>query len=296
MIIPARLGGLVASAILAAPILLAQPAAPDTALQSLLARLGEYALRYEASVPSLVAEEEYEQRYFTPHETRPTSTRSLRSEVLIVRLPLDVHWLLFRDVLAVDGHPVTDERGRLERLFRDSPTTALQKAQVLLRESARYNIGPIERNFNVPTLALIFLLPENQHRLTFSRTKTAQLARRKVAVLMANETARPTLIRSTGADTPVTATYWVDPDSGGVVQTELRFVSPAGGSRVWLRSEFAWDEKEQLWLPAAMSERYDLHATAESVDSRYYVEGHASYGKVRRIDVSVTTEEHLKAP
>lgn len=273
---------------------LAWPQPAPEPLEPLLTRVGAYALRYEASVAALVAEERYDQRYFTPHEKTPTESRLLLSEVLIVRLPLDVHWLMYRDVLAVDGRPVTAERGRLERLFRDSPGSAADQAQALLRESSRFNVGPVERNFNIPTLALVFLLPDNQRRLSVSSTKTEQLAGRSAVVLTAKETARPTLVRSRGLDTPLALTYWVDPNSGAVLQTEVRFVSPANGSRAWLRSTFAWSDKETLWLPSEMTERYDLRTAQESIDSRYYVEGHATYGNVRRFEV--TTQEQIRVP
>lgn len=70
-----------------------------------------------------MADETYEQRYFTPRESGPTQTRVLRSEVLIAQLPVDVKWLMYRDVLSVDGRAVTDERGRLERIFRESSSS-----------------------------------------------------------------------------------------------------------------------------------------------------------------------------
>jgi len=135
----------------------------------LLARMGTYTQRFERSMSALIADERYEQSYSNPRELPAMTRRSLRSVVLMIRLPLDVHWLVFRDVLESDGQPVSSDRGRLERLFRDSAGSALQHAQALLRESARFNIGPVERNFNTPTLPLVFLLPENQNRIRVSR-------------------------------------------------------------------------------------------------------------------------------
>ena len=148
----------------------------------ILARAGEYISRYEASLAMIVAEETYEQRYFTPHDSRPTEKRVLRSEVLIARLPLDVRWVMYRDVLSVDGREVGGEKGRLERIFRESHANALEKARALMRESARFNLGPVERNFNVPTLALAFLVPGNQERVAFASAYSRRRASRRAVM------------------------------------------------------------------------------------------------------------------
>jgi hypothetical protein len=262
-----------------------------------VARAGEYAVLYEASISAILAEETYVQRDFTAHEPHPTQERVLRSEVLIARLPLDLHWLMYRDVLAVDGRPVTDEKGRLERILRDHPPSdALRRAQALLKESSRFNIGPVQRNFNIPTLALVFLLPGNQARVSFSSGGTAKAEGRTWVVVKATESRRPTLLRSNGVDTPLTLTYWIDADTGGVYRTEVRFSSASGGSRARLVTTFAWSPRVQLWLPSEMTERYDLRVSPERLDSGYYVEGSATYGHVRRFEVTTQEENAIQKP
>jgi hypothetical protein len=259
--------------------------------------LERYAVRYEASVWTIVAEETYTQRYFTPHESRPAEERVLRSEVLIARLPVDVKWLMYRDVLSVDGRAVTDQRGRLERIFRESrPGDAVHRAQALLQESSRFNIGPVQRNFNIPTLALVFLLPSNQPRLSFSLGGMAEAEGRTWVVVKAVESTRPTLVRSNGVDTPLTLTYWIDADSGAVSRTEVRFTSARGSSRARLVARFAWNEGIELWLPSEMSERYDLRVSPESLDVRYYVEGSATYSNLRRFEVTTQEQIHIPEP
>lgn len=260
----------------------------------ILARAGEYISQYEASLAMIVAEETYEQRYFTPHDSRPTEKRVLRSEVLIARLPLDVRWMMYRDVLSVDGRDVGGERGRLERIFRESHANALEKARALMRESARFNLGPVERNFNVPTLALAFLVPGNQERVAFALAGEERADGRSWAILRGVEKTRPTLLRSRGLDMPLRLEYWIDPESGAVRRTELSFTSPRGASRGRLETTFARNPAAQLWLPVEMNERYDLRLSPESLSAGYYVEGNARYGNVRRFEV--TTEESAVAP
>ena len=272
-------------------------AAPGPDLGAVLARAGDYASRYAASVSAIVADETYEQRYFTPRESGPTQTRVLRSEVLIAQLPVDVKWLMYRDVLSVDGRAVTDERGRLERIFRESSSSdAVRRAQALLQESSRFNIGPVQRNFNIPTLALVFLLPGNQGRIRFAAGGAEETGGRTWVVVKGTESTRPTLVRSNGVDTPLTLTYWIDADNGAVSRTEVRFASASGNSRARLTTRFAWNEGTGLWLPAEMTERYDLRVSPETLDSRYYVESSATYGNVRRFEVTTQEEIRIREP
>lgn len=260
-----------------------------------MARAGEYAVRYESAMAAIVAEEAYEQRYFTPHDSRPTEERVLRSEVLIARLPLDVRWVMYRDVVTVDGRDVTSERGRLARIFRESsPAGALEKARALMRESARFNIGPVERNFNVPTLALAFLVPGNQGRVAFELAGPGSDVGDSWVILRGVEKARPTLLRSSGLDMPLRLEYWIEPASGAVRRAELSFSSPRGGSRGRLGTTFARNPATQLWLPAEMKERYEVRLSSERLTSGYYVEGTARYGNIRRFSVSM--EEAVTVP
>jgi hypothetical protein len=202
---------------------------------------------------------------------------------------------MYRDVLSVDGRQVTDQKGRLERIFRESTASdAVRQAQALLQESSRFNIGPVKRNFNIPTLALAFLLPSHQARVRFSSGGLAEAEGRTWVVVKATESMRPSLLRSNGVDTPLALTYWIDAETGAVSRTEIRFTSASGGSRGRLTTKFAWSDTTQLWLPAEMTERYDLRVSPESLDSRDYVEGVATYGHVRRF--GVTTQEGAANP
>ena len=75
-------------------------------------------------------------------------------------------WLGFRDVIEVNGKPVADRGLRLQALFR-SDVPDLQEARRIADEGARFNVGPVSRNFNVPTTALFFFHTGNLSRFTF---------------------------------------------------------------------------------------------------------------------------------
>src|SRR4029079_4179436 len=93
----------------------------------------------------------------------------------------------------------------------------------LANESARYNVGPISRNFNVPTSALFFFQPANLSRFTFTRKGTKKIEGVTAWEIEFKETKSPTLIMTRGGkDVPVEGTLWVDPEEGTVVQTRIK--------------------------------------------------------------------------
>ena len=87
----------------------------------------------------------------------------LDSEFGIVRLQGDGQWLGFRDVVAVDGVRVPDRDERLDQLFADaSSASGLDRATTvraarIVRESARFNIGTMQRTINNPAVVLELL-------------------------------------------------------------------------------------------------------------------------------------------
>ena len=135
-------------------LLLADPAAiaQDATLDDVLGRASDYIVDYQQRLSGVVSEETYLQVF----ERRPGTVaqrRELKSDVLLVRPPGASRYVQFRDVFEVDGRPVRDREERLTRLFLDPSAGATQMNRII-EESARYNIGNIERTMNVPTLPL----------------------------------------------------------------------------------------------------------------------------------------------
>ena len=116
---------------------------------------------FDAGFSNVVAEEHYEQRTSSnvlrgSHGGSQPTSRTLVSDFLLVKLSGQDVWLPFRDVFEVDGKPVRDRQDRLTKLFLQPAATALQQAEQIVAESARYNIG-VARNINIPVLALTVL-------------------------------------------------------------------------------------------------------------------------------------------
>src|SRR5580692_7235154 len=76
--------------------------------------------------------------------------RELNSDLLLVRPKGADRWVQFRDVFEVDGQPVHDRDQRLAKLFLSPGSGISDQAWQIADESARYNIGNLQRNINVP--------------------------------------------------------------------------------------------------------------------------------------------------
>jgi len=254
----------------------AQALAP-IAIADVLDRAGAYIEKYEQQFSAVVSEEHY-----TQSETRIagfTRRRELKSDVLVINAGAG-GWMGFRDVYEVDGRPVRDHDQRLTTLFVEATADTMTHARKIADESARYNLGSVIRNINVPTMALAFLRRDNLSRSTFSIDGTAKIENTNTIILGFTERGAPTIIRSGTADAPASGRFWIDPANGRIVRSQLR-VSPAKISAT-VTVTYAAAPKLDVWVPVSMSESYRASG-GESIS------GSASYRNFRRFSVDVST-------
>ena len=294
-----------------APVAAAGPAsAPaDPDLAALLEWAGEYVLEYEADFRVLVAEESCTQSVSQRREAiggpgwddgpQPSGeqghrVRRTRADLVFARLPGVLSWGSFRDVYEVDGVKVRDRDARLERLFRDDPTTAVERARAIVRENARYNIGS-ERTINIPTLPLLFLHPRNRSRFEFERAGRRRVAGVDAVEVRFLETARPTLVREGGAggDLPAQGSFWVDPTRGTVVRTDTRFRFGADRGIGEVRTEYRREPTLRMWVPSEMEERYEDWSNGSL---RSFTGSIARYSNFRQFTVTVEDEKAALPP
>ena len=76
-----------------------------------------------------------------------------------------------RRVFEVDERKQRDRNVRLQKLFLQPSKSSVAQADKIVKESARYNIGNIQRTINVPTLALVYLANDYQARMSFTDEK-----------------------------------------------------------------------------------------------------------------------------
>jgi hypothetical protein len=256
----------------------------------LVERVSTYVETFQRDFGSMVAEERYEQAIRQAlGATRsargvsgPTQT-VLVSDFLLVQVPGE-GWLPFRDVFERDGQRVRDREERLSALFLSGGRDSLAQAKKIMDEGARYNIGNVQRNINVPTLPLPFVTPPFRARFAFTIGKREDDG----LVLNFRETGRPTYIATTGGrNLPVEGRYWVDPESGVIRKTELVAVDTDVEARITVTYQL--DPGTRLWVPGRMEERYRRARDSNEV------RGTATYTRFRRFQVSTETSDATEA-
>jgi hypothetical protein len=284
-------------AICGCAVLLASPVrAQNRALAQILEKAGAYVGSFERQLTGIVAEETYVQ------QQNVNMPRKLKSDLLLVPVPGESRYVEFRDVFEVDGRAVRDREDRLTRLFLDPSESASAQLRAIAQESARYNIGTVQRTVNTPTLALVFLRAENQYAVTFALTTRATpgLQRLDLAtsaqekdfgvlpagtvVVTFKEAGRNTLIRGAkNRDVPASGRFWLDPATGGVVMSELIADDGAitGMIDVRYRPEASVGGE---WLPSEMRERYNAFGKAPIL-------GRATYDHFRTFQVNTSTDD-----
>jgi hypothetical protein len=276
----------------AAAAALAHPAAQQPpAMADVLGRASTYVLQLERDLAGTVSEEHYVQDVRRlgagqPGRGAPVATvqehRDLRSDVLLVRPEGSDRYIQFRDVFEVDGRPVRDRDDRLARLFLNPAPSAAEQLQEIREDSARYNIGEITRDFNVPVLALMFLHPENQSRFAFALPRAVRAG--QPVEIEYREIEPNTLIRTRfDRDLPARGRFRIDPVSGRVLLSEL--ILEDDTVRAEITVTYERDDRVGLFVPTEMRESIGLQSGL--LDIR----GRATYTRFRTF--RVTTDEKV---
>jgi hypothetical protein len=131
------------------------PGAPGDGTKAVLARARQYVADYDRALIAVVADEHYVQTAgsLEDQEVGEHRERVLESEFAWIHLPALLETIGVRDVLRVDGQVVADG-SRLHALLEHPRQDASGEVRAILAESARHNIGALERNFNFPTFPL----------------------------------------------------------------------------------------------------------------------------------------------
>ena len=249
-------------------------------LADLLQRVGAYVNAYGKGASAFVATETYTQSVTGDREPGSPVARTTIAEFAVINTSGSLHWIGFRDIIEVDGKSLTDHRDRLLALLTE-PEGSLDGARQLSQESARFNIGPIERNINVPTTALFFFTSENLDRFKF---RIAGNLKPDLLRLEFKETRTPTLIESSGRSLVSEGELIVDP--GGVVhETILRVRGFSERIGVPIQSTvdvtYARLADQDVWLPSVMIEEYVIVRPNGA-----HIQTRAQYSNYRRFQTS----------
>jgi len=256
---------------------LAQVAAQaDVPLDTLLQRLGDYVQRYERDTAAVVSEEQYWQHMDAADRLTPAERLVLKSDVLMAYAG-DLGWVAFRDVFEADGAAVRDRDDRLTQLFLHPAADSRTQVERIAEASSRFNLGWVRRTINIPTMVLAFASPREQHRSQFRRGGTVRIAGIDAREVSFRERDMPRLIHTPDA-APATGRFWIDPESGRVLRTELQMLT--GPTTAVITVDYEEQPDLKLWLPVRMSERYSAYR-------RPAITGSATYQKFRRYQIAV---------
>ncbi len=255
----------------------------EPTLEVVLGRMHAYLKDYAKQLPAMIATERYQQRFGSGMRK---SQRLLMSDYGLIQVQGDTEWLGFREVLSVDGKPVTDSARRLAELLAKPSVQALQQARLIAEESARYNIGPVVRTINDPALVLELLDGRHSPRMRFSHNGENTINGVRTWVLRYQELGNPTIIRTRDRkDVPARGRAWVEPETGRILRAEAS-VEPGLGVTGTIDVTFELDERMGFAVPSKMSERY-TNRNLVTVSS-----GEATYSNYRRF--TVDTEENIQ--
>ena len=247
-------------------------------------RVAAYVDGYGSRASVVLATEHYTQQ--ARRVKRMPEQRQLVADFAIVKSQ-SMGWLGFRDVLEVDGTRLPDREDRLARMLTQ-PGGRYDEARRLLDESARFNIGPIERDFNVPTTVLFFFTASNLDRFTFSAVRATDDGIWEIAF---RETSQPTIIRTpAGRSISSKGTLWVNAADGTVVRTRLEIEGFAMKSSMFSRSRgtgsvdvtYQRVPALDMWLPVSMDEEFEIR----SGEYRDGISGRALYSNYRQFTTS----------
>jgi hypothetical protein len=222
-------------------------------------RAHEYVTIYEDDkLSSIIARERYDQQVLDSLG-KIKQKRTLLSDYLMVQLP-DEDWVALRDVYEVDGTTVVDRGARMKALVAGPSEQLSSRVAKMAEESAHFNLGDLYyRTLNLPTFALRILRPASRKRMAFEKAGEEQVGDVGAWVVSFRETTGPTFTATPkGADVPAHGRFWVDPNTGTVLRSEMII---GGTRRVSARAtitvSYARDPSLGFHVPVEMREPYD---------------------------------------
>jgi hypothetical protein len=245
---------------------LSSSAAPaqSPGIDELMRRVGTYVQRFVETFRNVVAEEQYEQRL-------AGRQRRLTSDFLLVEYPGRTERVLaFRDVLEVDGEPVTDQPERIMQLFLTPFANALARAMEIQQDGLRHGLSGGRLANPLGILAMLQREYQNDFRFTrqgLDRTPGSDIRRIDLIRL------RPPQANQPGGS------VWVSEITGEVVRTQLRI----GGAR-----------SERTTTTFEVDRALGMRVPVEMEDEIGGFRGRATYSNFRRFNVR--TESTLDAP
>jgi hypothetical protein len=253
-----------------------------------------YVEDYKNKLTFIIADEDYEQqiRNQVPLDPVMSKARTMKSEMYFLFAPQTQQWLAVRDVISVDGQPLTD-RPNVTAMLAAMP--ASEAAAAVAMYNSRFNIGRTLRNVNEPTLGLLILDAARQSSVVFDVTKTVVDRGARVTTISFREQGPRTLIHDgLKAAAPSSGEILVEEPTGRVERTEIK--ARIGSVSLDLATTYVAEPVLDMWVPATFREHYEDGGNQAFAGNLFNAPAHedisceAKYSHFRRFE----TTGHIK--
>jgi hypothetical protein len=225
----------------------------ETSIAAVVEAAANYVKEYQDQLTRILADESYTQqiRNQIPADPNMSRSRTLKSEIAFMFA--DRTWMAIRDVMQIDGKPVSsrpDLRADLQLL------PAAQVAGKFKTYNSRFNLGRVIRNFNEPTLSLLVLDSRYRDSFKFERKRVGRSGGTMLVTLGFTELKPPWLIHNLDL-APVFSTgeLVVEAGTGRVRRTLLR--ANIGSVQMELTTIYAPEARLGIWVPTLFREHYE---------------------------------------
>lgn len=266
--------------------------AADPTVPQLLAAAGRYVAGYESSFGAMVAQERYQQSTNGPANSRYGVTRrETTGDMLLFNSATGsggAGWMALHDIQTMDTKPFPSEPGRLAALAANPARETLADAMRISAMTETYAIGNWPHTPPIPTGALIYLRAARQPFGVFEFDSMKTVGDVRVAVLKFSE--RPHARMTDADDFTTTGRFWIEPETGRVVQTELSLSSVTYTSKIEV--QYASAPGMELWMPVGMFDQYNVTQLVQTSGGRIggaavtaYVDRLATYQGFQRFEL-----------
>ena len=160
----------------------------------------------------------------------------------------------------------------------------MANASRITDEGARYNLGSMYRNVNVPVLGLEYLKAANAAHCRFGNPRRETVDGQAAWKIDYRELDGPTVIHDgrNGGNVPTNGTVWIRDADGAVMRTLLRTANRISDLEIDVK--YCQAPSIAVLVPCRMSEHYNVRSEQ--------VTGTATYTNIRQF--KVTTTESIK--
>jgi hypothetical protein len=260
-----------------------QAQAPNA--QALLDAASNYVTAALPTLATLVATEEYVQE----RRVEPKTKRRLVSHPTEPQ-----NWLLFRDVLEMDGGALPGHHDRLTRLFLNPTVENWMRVGEIAEASREFHLPGYNLDVTNPLVVVALVHPYYRPRMQFKLGKRDNDVGRNVWTLQFQEPEAKEVVEVNGGPVlrplpPLLSrdlaggTVWIESGTGRVLKTQLRVGDGLGAPTSV--TTFRYDDTFKVAVPVEMKTTW-----TDGSGSRSTVTGTAKYTTWRRFSVETSIQ------